>query len=105
MFLHLFFEKLNKMEDFSRFLIFEFEISNADPDSRLQIRWLSRIQKEFPFSRTPNTQENPFQRENIERESPFHRQAIDTVSYLRRLRHRYSTVSYTHLTLPTTMLV
>ena len=25
---------LNKMEDFSRFLIFEFEISNADPDSR-----------------------------------------------------------------------
>ena len=51
---------------------------------------LSRIQKELPFSRTPNTQENPFQRENIERESPFHRQAIDTVSYLRRLRHRYS---------------
>ena len=51
---------------------------------------LSRIQKELPFSRTPNAQENPFQRENIERESPFHRQAIDTVPYLRRLRHRYS---------------
>ena len=80
---------LNKMEDFSRFLIFEFEISNADPDSRSDAL-AHTVQKELPFSRTPNTHENPFQRENIERESPFHRQAIDTVSYPRRLRHRYS---------------